>query len=270
MTFCIPPKSRSFGFTLVEMAMVLLIIGLILGGLLPTISTQQEQQRINETRKELSEIQQALIGFAVINGRLPCPAQASLASDQPNAGMETSKGNTCGCLSASGSNDTVANAGASNVACTNTSVTGVIPWVTLGIRETDAWDHRFTYRVATRFADQIAAGTTDCAPALSTPPLASSFALCSPGVPDVVSAASGGVAVATDVPGIVVSHGKNGLGAYRSDGSQIPGATGDEAENSDNNNTFVDHSYASSYDDLVTWISQNVLMNRMVTAGKLP
>src|SRR5271169_3145800 len=69
-----PIKSRSHGFTLVEIAMVLLIVALLLGGLVPTLSSQIEQRQISETSKQLDEIQQALIGYAVTYGRLPCPA----------------------------------------------------------------------------------------------------------------------------------------------------------------------------------------------------
>ena len=56
-------KKKNCGFTLIEMAMVLMIVGLLLGGLLPTISSQVEQRNVTETRKQLDEIQQALIGF---------------------------------------------------------------------------------------------------------------------------------------------------------------------------------------------------------------
>ncbi len=61
------------GFSLVEMAIVLAIVAMLMAGLLPTLSSQIEQQRRNETRKQLAEIQQALMGFAIMNGRLPCP-----------------------------------------------------------------------------------------------------------------------------------------------------------------------------------------------------
>src|SRR3989339_201838 len=118
------------GFSLVEMAIVLAIVGLLLGGLIPTLSAQMESQRINETRKQLDEIQQALVGYAIINGRLPCPAKATLASGLANAGVEATTGNTCACVNSSGS--TVADTSA--LACTGTTVTGVLPWATLGIK----------------------------------------------------------------------------------------------------------------------------------------
>lgn len=258
-------KKSLAGFSLVEMAIVLAIVGLLLGGLIPTLSAQMESQRINETRKQLDEIQQALVGYAIINGRLPCPAKATLASGLANAGEEATTGNTCACVNSSDS--TVADTSA--LACTGTTVTGVLPWVTLGIKETDAWERRYTYRVTTHFADQIAnAYVWGCG---SPEPTAASFTLCSPGVPYVRSADSGGTDVANNVPAIFLSHGKNGAGAYLSNGTQLAVSTvDDEAENSDNDNKFVSHNITSNFDDLVVWLSPNTLLNRMVTAGKLP
>jgi type II secretory pathway pseudopilin PulG len=258
-------KEHNLGFTLVEMAMVLFIVTLLLASLVPTISAQLEQQRTNETRKQLNEIQEALIGYAIVNGRLPCPAKATLVTTFSNAGKEATYGNDCACVAAGNPN-----ADTSMTACTLSSVTGVLPWVTLGLKETDAWDHRFTYRVTKRFADQIAAGTTDCSPALSTPPVASSFALCSPGGTNVLSAYTGGTSVAANVPAIIVSHGKNGAGAYIHDGSKLADGTGDELENSDGDSNFVSHNTTSSFDDMTAWIVPGILFNRMITAGKLP
>lgn len=260
-------KKKNSGFTLVEMAIVLMIVGLLLGGLIPTLSAQMESQRINETRKQLDEIQQALIGYALVNGRLPCPAEASLATGLANAGVEAVTGNTCACVASSG--NTVADNSA--IACTGGTVTGVLPWVTLGIKETDAWERRYTYRVTRHFADQISANTfgSGCTP--SSAPTAASFALCSPGEPDVYSADSGGTVIANNVPVLFLSHGKNGAGAYLSNGTQLPAAAGvDEAENSDNDTKFVSHTPTPDFDDQVMWLSNNILVNRMVAAGKLP
>lgn len=263
-------QARKNGFTLVEMAIVLMIVGLLLGSMLVPLSAQMEQQLTNETRKHIDEVQQALIGFAVATGRLPCPAQATLATGQADAGVEATKGSTCACKSTTGNDKTIADSSASKEGCTDTSVTGVLPWVTLGIKETDAWGRRYTYRVTTRFADQISAETTDCNPALADSPTLSSFALCSPGVLDVESAATSGVDVAPDVPAVFLSHGKNGAGAYLPSGTKLAVSNLDEAENSDNDNTFVSHDLTTGFDDLPLWISHNILFNRMVAAGRLP
>jgi prepilin-type N-terminal cleavage/methylation domain-containing protein len=258
-------KVNDSGFTLVEVAMVLFIITLLLGGLVPTITAQLDQQRTRETLKRMDDIQQALLGFAMVNGRLPCPAVPTIATGAANAGVEAMNGNFCACAAGG----PVALWG--GAACSLTSATGVLPWVTLGLKETDAWDHRFTYRVTTYFADKIgAAGSpwgTGCTP--SPVPTASSFALCSPGVPYVISTAAG-TAVATDVPALFLSHGKNGYGAYTSTGSKLANGSADEINNSNGDNEFVSHTITSNFDDLVAWISPSILSNRMVTAGKLP
>ncbi len=62
------------GFTLIELAVVVVVIGLLLTGILVPLSVQVEAARIQETQRKLTEIRGALIGFAQVNGRLPCPA----------------------------------------------------------------------------------------------------------------------------------------------------------------------------------------------------
>lgn len=237
------PDARHRGFTLVEIAIVMAIVALLLGGLLVPLSAQVDAQRSSETVKAMGEIRDALIGFALANGRLPCPADPAIATGSTNAGMEDPTPMVTVC----------------------TRELGVLPWVTLGVPETDAWGRRYTYRATAIFSD--ATGTTfGCSP--SSNPTQSSFALCSPGDIDVKD--ESGNNIATNVPSVVVSHGKNGYGAYTSAGIQLSGATGDEQENSDADKNFVSHTPTPTFDDQVTWISTNILMNRMVAAGKLP
>ena len=242
--FITPRKSS--GFTLVEMAMVLMIVGLLLGGLVPTISSQMENQRMGETRRQMNDIKEALTGFAVINGRLPCPSDGTAATGS----------------------ELVTGSGVAAV-CTLTSANaarGVLPWATLGVSETDAWGRRFTYRITADFADGAdGTGETACSVAVGV-----SFQLCSSANLN-VKATFGGSNVAAAVPAVVVSHGRNGLGAYPAGGgAQIAVVTADESENANDNNTFVSKDNSSDFDDLVVWLSPNILANRMVTAGKLP
>ena len=108
-------ENRTFsGFTLVEMAIVLAVVALLLGGLLPTISSQMEQAQRKETRSSLSEIQQALLGYAIIYGQLPCPTIITDPADE-DYGISPA---TC------------------NVAPTTE---GYLPWKTLGVSEVDGW-----------------------------------------------------------------------------------------------------------------------------------
>lgn len=242
-------KNRNIsGFTLVEMAMVLMIVGLLLGGLIPTISAQMDSQRISKTQKQLNEIRDALTGFALINGRLPMPACGTIASGQANAGIELTP--------------------ASAVAISCTSDHAVVPWATLGVDETDAWGRRFTYSVTSAYADSTdGTGVATCSTATGV-----SFQLCSTATLEIRASSPAGSIVASQVPAVIVSHGVNGLGAYQpGGGAKIGTAAGDELENSNNDNTFVSKDQVQGgFDDLVVWISPNTLANRMVTAGKLP
>ena len=237
------------GFTLVEMAIVLMIVGLLLGGMLVPLSAQMEQRNNSDTQKALSEIKEAIIGYALVNGQLPCPADPSAVTG------------------------VTANAGIARTPCTGPNSTGVLPWATLGVNETDAWGNRYTYRVTDYFADSIASATYGggCTP--SPAPANATFALCSVGTLNVLSAASGGVTIAGNVPAVIISHGKNAAGAYTSQGTQLAvGSNADEQENSDGsaNTNYVSHPPTPTFDDLVVWISPNILANRMVAAGKLP
>lgn len=246
-------QPHSSGFTLVEMAVVLVIIGLLLGGLLMPLSAQVENRRVSETQKALDEINQALIGFAVVNGRLPCPASGAIATGSAGAGVEqtTGSGSTLACSAAE----------------------GVLPWATLGVNELDAWGRRYGYRVTTLFARGLPQTTFGCTPPSN--PTSAAFALCTPG--DItVKDSSAGNSIASNIPALVLSYGPNGLGAYTSAGTQISaaGAGTDEAENTNGNATFVSHPPSSAagnaFDDLVIWLSPNTLFNRMVSAQKLP
>lgn len=102
------------GFTLVEMAVVLVILGLMFGGLFVPLSAQVDQRNYSETRQRMNEIKEALIGFAMLNGRFPCP---STDTDPTSAGFGVE---TAPCSSAA-------------------TKEGYLPWKTLGVYETDAW-----------------------------------------------------------------------------------------------------------------------------------
>lgn len=141
------------GFTLVEMAVVLVIFGVMIGGLVVPLTAQQDQRNYTETRLKLNEIREALIGFAVLNGRLPCP---STQTDPAHA-----------------------NYGQEDASCTAAVLTeGYLPWKTLGVAEMDAWGVRRTastspwtgywrYRVDRNFSVAFALTTNFSADALA-------------------------------------------------------------------------------------------------------
>ncbi len=242
---------QNSGFSLIEMALTLVLLGLLLGGLLPVIAGQVEQQRNAETRKQLADIREALLGFAMLNQRLPCPADGTL-----NTGEEATT-----------------NTGAALVCSSITAATasgGVLPWATLGVSETDAWGRRFTYRVTSAFADG-ADGSSEAAAAACASTPSVSFKMCSEANLKVLLAASGTNLIADKLPAVVVSHGSNGKGAYSHEGVKLAGsADADELDNSNTNNSFVSHDASPTFDDLLVWIPPGLLISRMIAAGKIP
>jgi len=236
------------GFTLIELTMVLLILGLLLSSFLAPLAARVEQQERNNTQIQLDEIEKIIYGHVLQNAYLPCP------DCRDNAG---------GCVGLT-ANDGVEDRPAGVCA----SEIGNLPWVTLGVKGTDEWDNTITYRVDDVFADSntpVSDGTplqAGCANTSAT--LNVSFSLCSDGDITVNDLATGGDLVASFIPAIVVSHGKN----------WAVSTSADEAENTDGDTIFVDKDYSqavgSEFDDMLIWISPYVLRTMSVNAGILP
>jgi prepilin-type N-terminal cleavage/methylation domain-containing protein len=294
-------RRTAAGFSLAELAIAMVIIALLLASAFIPLSTQMDLRAISDTQRTMDGIKEALIGYAQANGRLPCPALATTPTGSGGAGVEQINTSPAG-------NPTNVVTGFPYSPCTYSI--GVLPWVTLGVPETDAWGRRFTYRVVGTYADgvktnpanlvntaQAADGDSNTAnqsincTAPSPAPTQASFAMCTRGDLTVSTRSTSTRAMATlasEIPVVIVSHGKNGYGAYTPDGLIIGGLSGtDEPLNtvSGNAKNFIsrEHSpFASScsdttigqsfceFDDVVAWISPSTLIARMVNAGRLP
>ena len=229
-------NDRSRGFTLTELAVVMVIVAIMLGGLMMPLSTQRDLQSNRDTQKQLADISEALLGYAAAhettttpkNPYLPCP-------DTDNDGFEN-RGSAGGC----------------------TAVEGRLPWGDLGIGREDAWGNHFRYRVDKNYADR-----------------ATGFKLNQIGTLSVCEESTCAKVLVKELPVVIVSHGKNGAGAFNTQGgtNAAPSST-DEIANQDADNSFVQRTStsdaASEFDDIVVWISPYVLINRMLTAGKWP
>ena len=234
-----PPNQfscRQPGFTLIELAIVLVIVALLASGLMMGMTAQRTSAENTDAQRQLDNIREALLGYAMAKGNLPCPANPALTSSDVTVGTEDRPSPSSAC----------------------NRIYGVIPWVTLGLPETDPWGRRFTYFASSSFSAPVPTGAL------------SSFTLTTLGNANIKDTASSSANIASDLPAVVVSHGSNGAGAWQPNGTQVPGAAGDELENANSTLTFVSHIPGNSFDDLVTWIAPSILMAKMVAAGRLP
>jgi hypothetical protein len=217
------------------------VIALLVGSLVVPLVTQVEQRQISDTERTLREIHDTLLGFAIVNGYLPCP-------DTGTNGLENISASQCATIT-------------SGIAC------GRLPHLDIGSGRADIWGNRFTYCVNELFARR-GAGLT--------------FTLATAGNDVQICATSACVATAklsTTAVFAIISHGKNGYGAtsFATGATNPASGSVDEQENYDNNDAnivsrpwFTGGAAASEFDDIVIWLSRFTLLNRMVSAGKLP
>lgn len=254
-----PSRTVDAGFTLIELVVVIAIIGLLLGAVLTPLATQYKVRKNQEAERSLTDIRAALVGFAMTNGRLPCP-------DDPANGVV-------------GVEDYTNNAPPTRDTCSQYE--GYLPWVTLGIPPTDGWGRLYRYRVNQEFIQTTSPGTP-CAT------LDDMLGLCDSADITVIDRASDktSITLTSNAAAVVVSLGGNGFGGRDLDGNTLVAPTGaDELDNTDGDTTFVKrgHSPGAStcddesgtspfceYDDLVIWIPESMLKSRLVEAGRLP
>lgn len=239
---------KRLGFSLIEMAVVLAIFGLVLGSTLFSVSAQFENRNRVDTERRLEHARELLLSYALVHGRLPCPAVAS--GDEAGGGA---------------------------VACTS-NYGGFLPARTIGFQPADsagfgldAWGNRIRYAVSgtqwgpapTRFTRQhsaaapwsIAQKPADLVVCTSGPAVATALA-CDAGA---------SLTNQNTVVALVFSTGRNAL------------ASGpNEARNVDENALFVSRppdpptAAGGEFDDLVVWIPVGLLYARMIAAGVLP
>jgi prepilin-type N-terminal cleavage/methylation domain-containing protein len=134
----------SSGFSLLEVAVVIAVVGLLVAGLAGPLSSQIDQRRLVETRALLKASETAILAFAATNGRLPCPASAT------SNGIEVSRDAAGRCQIVGG----------------NGAIVGYVPARTLGLSPldsagylTDAWGTTPDFRIGYAIIDTVPPGT---------------------------------------------------------------------------------------------------------------
>ena len=289
-------KSHS-GFTLIELAIVLVIVTILVGGLAVPLSAQIEARRIGETRKTMEEARESLIGYAMSHpiastcacayaGGVLYPATSpgslttcptSLCPKTSNAPLElpfTRHHLPCPDLSGADPEPAIDNDGVDGLTDLDNGVedrlgatpavcasfTGNLPWVTLATAAQDAWGNRLRYTVTPVYANSD-----------------TGFSNADLGNKQICNTSAGGCAVGTvarDVPLVLVSYGPNGWGARSvNNTNQAAPTSNDEIENTNLNDAYVSRppsqagAAAGEFDDLVVWISHPLLISRVCLDG---
>ena len=81
------------GFTILEMAIVLVVIGLILAAGSSTLPWVNQERMLEKTRAVMTQASTAVLAFTLTNNRLPCPADPTLNFGDANFGKEDCNGN---------------------------------------------------------------------------------------------------------------------------------------------------------------------------------
>ena len=258
------------GFTLVEIAIVLIIVTILLGYTVAMFPIQQELRQYRQANAEMEEIKDALIAFAQVNGRLPCPDTAEGSGAAVNGEEERTEE-------------------AFPTLDTCNSIYAFLPAKTLGIqgdfdaisRLLDPWGEPYRYGVSDgsesgdpadnpedNFVDQnnIKAvgigGMEGDIFVCNNSTNAATYLTCT---------AAGTTKVMSKISAIIVSTGKD-QGRVS---SNIQNENMDNFNNAGQDDRVYVHTQRNDtsggeYDDVVKWLPTNLLLSKMIEADQLP
>ena len=263
------------GFTLVEIAIVLLIVTILLGYTMAMVPIQQELKQYKQADAEMNKITDAIYAFGQVNGYLPCPA------------FPASNGFECRIASAAGTPG--ACDGSIPASDTCDAWYGFVPGKTLGIEGKysdatglllDPWGMPYRYQVTNDDAgtspgeDFVTPGgmqsegmanlNPDLSVCASNP--SAGGADCSVASPPPTTAAN---TIIAEAPVVILSTGKDRIATVADTNSLA------QKENLDNagDKLFVKETHSgvkdAEFDDIVKWISPNILYSKMIESGQL-
>ncbi|MCK5296465.1 MAG: hypothetical protein KAJ75_06220 [Alphaproteobacteria bacterium] len=171
------------GFSLIELAMVFIVVGMLAGGGLLSVNSLRKSNARKQTVINLNKINDALTLFVLHNKRLPCPSADT-------NGIERTP------------------------VCSGSDAFGFVPWKTLGIaraKALDGWSRFISYASDSTLSDNISPLILECTnDNLQTNAIAN------------IDVKDGNDSSPADQKSkaayVLISHGENGLGAVKSSG----------------------------------------------------
>lgn len=266
---------RAAGFTMIELAVAIVVIALLLGGILVPLQTQVETRKYDETQRILDQAREALLGYAAAYGYFPCPADyAGGSSGAEAAGFSHGSPGSCPA--------SVTGGGTAGV------YIGYLPAATLGFTPIDsqgyaldAWgltQNRIRYAVsgqnvgtATRpfvSANNSVNGMRGAG--MSNIMSATLLSVCNTATGSSATACAAGATLTSNAIAVIWSLGPNA--------ATTGGISAHEAKNvqalASSDRVFVKRDLSkvtgAEFDDVVTWISPPMMFNRLIAAGQLP
>ncbi len=232
-------RSSQSGFTLVEMALVIVVMGLIGGMIYPAITALRTSTARATTQTNLRGLMLATAAYVQANGCLPCPGYGQVG---------TTGSSRCG-------------------KCPNPE--GLVPFASLGLPMSmarDGWGYWITMRVDPML-------TTFTNVPVYTQQNGQAY-LCQSGLAsNSISVTYGNPAKTMTTAVIFISHGHNGYGAIATTDEQIingfpAGASNSAIMNGANpgnttTHAFVDDITNSGYDDMLIYADRNALVSML-------
>lgn len=258
--------------------MVLVIVALLLGGVMAMVSAQTEQRKWKDTQSQLEAARDALLGYAIANGRLPCPANSTSNGLEVRQSSAAAYPYSCGAEN----NNPTTNKHDYYGGVVSGVTYGLLPAATLGYQPVDAqgfaldaWGNRIRYALSSTLPGTPPNTTTNFTNASTLKTSGVSFlpndlVVCNVSPATITNTACDANTSVTNqntVVAVIFSTGKNGA----------TGGTGtNEARNLDSNALFVSRTpdpetaTGGEFDDQMLWISVGTLYSKLIAAGVLP
>lgn len=268
MIFLPNNRNKKYGFSLIELSIVLVIVGLLSAAAVTILGSRLDTEKYNVTKEKIEVITEALNRFYAANSRLPCPAQGTLKLGDSDFGQSIYSSGTGvdkGCDISNPSNTSaIADNHATNTPAGTSSVDvgggkwirqGTVPTRTLGLADAmmyDGYGNKFTYAVTEKFTSNAVNGSIVINDGISSSPVTTSAAF------------------------IIVSHGKDAKGAYSSAGTigvDCNLLDGKDKENCDRDAVFTEtqtndlqRDSVGWYDDITGWEDRNAVIGLLAQA----